>query len=107
MNVLSNKKRILAAAMAVLIAAPSFAGVTTTEKDKKGNELNYESLDPFYNQDNGNNPMTFKIYDYSDNLVYESTLTKDDVAEVKLIKLLNKSDFMAENGNTSYFRLNH
>lgn len=107
MEALRTNKKLLASALAVLIAAPSFGGVIgSTDPKENNNELNYEELDPFFEQDNQYQDVTFKIYDFEDNLVLEQTLKKDEPKSMKLVKLLNKSDYLTENGVVSYYRLN-
>lgn len=107
MNALRSNKKLLAGALAVLIAAPSFGGTIDTTGEKENEEtLNYEVLDPFFEKDNKLQAVTFKIYDYQDNLVFEKTLDKSESPDMKLVKLLNKSDYLAENGSVSYYRIN-
>lgn len=106
MQMLRTNKKVLAVVMAALFTAPTFGAIVTPSGDEKKEEveLNFEELDPFYKSTVTN--TTFKIYDSNDNLVYETTLNKEEVPDIKLLKLLNQSDFLAENETISYFRLN-
>ena len=107
-SIINNNKRAIATALAALIAFPSIAGVTGEGTEPSGDkEVVTLVMDPFFETDNQFESVTYMIYDHDDNLIYEKTLKKGESAEVKLVKLLNKSDFMTELSGTSYFRYNN
>jgi hypothetical protein len=105
MNTLINKKNLMLLVLAAIFISPALAGEREEGKDNS-NELNYEILDPFYNQDNANELVILEFYDHKDNLVYTTTIPEDDQCKAILAKYLNQSDFLAESGQTSYYRLN-
>lgn len=106
MQMLKTKKKVLALVMAALFTAPTFGGavIPTNIDIEEKVELNFEELDPFYKS--MVTTTTYKIYDFNDHLVYEATLDMEEKPDIELLKLLNKSDFLAESNAISYFRLN-
>ena len=108
MNFIRTKKRAIAGALAVLFAVPAFAGIP--KMDKSGNyetTVNKMDADPFFKKSLEEEiPATIKIYNYNDELVYECERKRGDAPDVRLIKLLNKSDYLTTNDKISYFRLN-
>ncbi|MEQ8927127.1 MAG: hypothetical protein RLO81_15005 [Fulvivirga sp.] len=109
MKFIRTNKRAIAGALAILFSAPVFGG--TMEIKPKEEELKDKAskmeMDPFFKRSLENKqPTTYKIYNQQDELVYQSTPGISNDPDVKLVKLLNGSDFLLADESISYFRLN-
>lgn len=122
-NIDSYKRRlILVIGILVGISALAFGG-TVKEADKLTageaqelilkvkNELNIEDEAPVLEIDDEGNIIsapvkTIKIYDANNVLLLEAPIQKVDAMKNKhLTKLINASDFLIENHNVTYYRL--
>ncbi|QSE98983.1 hypothetical protein [Fulvivirga lutea] len=109
MKFIRTNKRVIAGALALIFTAPVFGGtmeIKPKEEELKDKMSKMES-DPFFKKSLENQESTtYKIYNQQDELVYESTQNATGNPDVKLVKLLNGSDFLASDETISYFRLN-
>lgn len=108
MNVITTKKRVIAGALAILFVAPVFGGTPKLIRDNASeNAALSMDADPFFKKSlEEETPSTIKIYNSEDELIYESTRMESDSPDAKLIRLLNKSDYLTSYDKISYFRLN-
>ena len=108
MNLIRTKKSAIAGVLAMLFAVPAFAGTPKIDRNSHlKKSVNKMETDPFFQKSMEDEiPTTIKIYNYQDELVYESARKRTDAPDIKLVKLLNKSDYLVTNDKISYFRLN-
>lgn len=108
MNLIRTKKSAIAGALAILFAMPAFAGTPKMDRNSHlQKSVNKMETDPFFQKSIEDEiPTTIQIYNYQDELVYESARKRTGTPDIKLIKLLNKSDHLITTDKISYFRLN-
>lgn len=96
-NLLTTKISVLFLGMILILSQPIYA----TDGDKKLSTVKEDAGFPILDD-----TTTFKIYDEDDSLIYKVTLSQIDQPDEKLVKYLNKSDFLVEYRHEKIYRLN-